>query len=266
MKNITLIILFLLSHLFASSVLANEEEFPNRDLYPEVPYIGLDELYQQRNKVIIIDVRSGYEYKTLHIKGSRNIPLSSKDFTDLIQTIRAKNSKPIIFYCNGKTCRKSYKAVRKALRANIPNVIAYDAGIFDWARKYPAESELLGKSPIQPGQLISSDKFKKHMLEADDFIAKASERSIILDIRDPTQREGLFIFNSAEIPVPLDNEKLQQYIDLAQKENRNLMIYDAVGKQVRWLQYYLEDQNLKTYYFMKGGAKSFFDELVNEYR
>jgi len=266
MKNITLIYVFLISVFFTSSAIANNEEFPNRELYPEVPYISLDDLYQQRNNVIIVDVRSSYEYNTLHIKGARNIPLSSKDFIDLIQTIRAKNSNPIIFYCNGKTCRKSYKAVRKALRANIPKVVAYDAGIFDWARKYPAESELLGKSPIQPGQLISSDKFKSHLLEANAFIAKASQRSIILDIRDPTQREGLFIFNSAEIPVPLDNQKLRQYVDQAKKENRNLMIYDAVGKQVRWLQYYLEDQNLKSYYFMKGGAKSFFDELVNEYR
>jgi rhodanese-related sulfurtransferase len=266
MKNITLFYVFLLSLFFASSALANDDEFPNRELYPEVPYISLDDLYKQRNNAVIVDVRSFYEYNTLHIKGARNIPLSSKDFIDLIQTIRSKNAAPIIFYCNGKTCRKSYKAVRKALRAGIPEVIAYDAGIFDWARKYPAESELLGKSPIQPGQLISSDKFKSHLLEADDFIARASQRSIILDIRDPTQREGLFIFNSAEIPVPLDNDKLRQYIDQAKKENRTLMIYDAVGKQVRWLQYYLEDQNLKSYYFMKDGAKSFFDQLVNQYR
>ena len=33
---------------------------------------------------------------------------------------------------------------------------------------------------------------------------------------------------------------------------------NAVGKQVRWLQYYLEQQNAGEYYFMEGGAAAFY--------
>lgn len=266
MKNQILTGILLLCSLYGAQVFSGDEEYPNRSLYPEVPFISLEDLHTQKDNTLIVDVRSAYEYDTLRIKGALNIPLNSSDYLERIQTLRAKSDKPIAFYCNGKTCRKSYKAARRALRADIGNVTAYDAGIFDWAKQYPEDSELLGRSPIRPGQLISSSKFKNHQLEADNFIEKASNNAIILDVRDPTQRDGLFIFNGTEIPVPLDNDKMQKYVDQAKSQNRSLMIYDAVGKQVRWLQYYLEQQNLKSYYFMKGGAKSFFDNLLSDYQ
>ena len=266
MKNQILTGILLLCYLYGAQVFSSDEEYLNRTLYPEVPFISLEDLHKQKDNALIVDVRSAYEYDTLRIKGALNIPLNSSDYLERIQTLRAKSDKLIAFYCNGKTCRKSYKAARKALRADIGNVTAYDAGIFDWAKQYPEDSELLGRSPIRPGQLISSSKFKNHQLEADSFIEKASSNAIILDVRDPTQRDGLFIFNGTEIPVPLDNDKMQKYVDQAKSQNRSLMIYDAVGKQVRWLQYYLEQQNLKSYYFMKGGAKSFFDNLLSDYQ
>lgn len=256
----------LLSVFYSTQAISNDEEFPNRELYPEVPYISAEDLHKQKDNAEIVDVRSAYEYDTLRIKDARNIPLNSGDFIERVKTLRSTSDKPIVFYCNGKTCKKSYKATRKALKSHINNVIAYDAGIFDWAKQYPSDAELLGKSPVKPKQLISSDMFKAHLLEHGDFIKKAGNGAIVLDIRDPTQRDGLFIFSGSEIPMPMDNAKMQKYIDTAKKENRTLMIYDAVGKQVRWLQYYLEDQNLRSYYFMKGGAKSFFDDLLSNYK
>jgi rhodanese-related sulfurtransferase len=266
MKNQLLTGILLLCFFYSAQVFSSYEEYPNRALYPEAPFISLEDLHKQKDNTLIVDVRSAYEYDTLRIKGALNIPLNSSDYLERIQALRAKSDKPIAFYCNGKTCRKSYKAARRALRADIGNVTVYDTGIFDWASQYPEDSELLGQSPVQPGQLISTSKFKSHQLEANDFMKKASKRAIVLDVRDPTQRDGLFIFNGTEIPLPLDNDKMQRYIDLAKNQNKPLMIYDAVGKQVRWLQYYLEDQNLKSYYFMKGGAKSFFDNLLSEYQ
>lgn len=252
--------------LFITQVSASDDEFPNRKLYPETTPISLDELHKQKDKVIIVDVRSAYEYETLNITGALNIPLNSKGFVEDIIELRATRSEPIVFYCNGKTCKKSYKAAARAQKANTPNVLVYDAGIFDWARKYPNDSALLGKTPVKQNQLISNADFRKHLLEHEAFIEKASSRAIVLDIRDPTQREGLYIFNNTEYPVPLDNAKLQEFVDRAKAEKKTLLIYDAVGKQVRWLQYYLEDQKLASYYFMKGGAKAYFDGLLGEYR
>lgn len=225
MKNQLLTGILLLCSIYSTQVFSSDEEYPNRALYPEVPFISLEDLHKQKDNTLIVDVRSGYEYDTLRIKGALNIPLNSSDHVERIKTLRAKSDKPIAFYCNGRTCRKSYKAARRALRADIDNVTAYDAGIFDWASQYPEESELLGQSPVQPGQLISSSRFKNHQLEADSFIDKSSKNAIILDVRDPTQRDGLFIFNGTEIPVPLDNDKMQKYVDQAKIQNKSLMIY-----------------------------------------
>jgi len=107
MKNQLLTGILLLCSFYSAQGFSSDEEYPNRTLYPEVPYISLEELYKQKDNTIIVDVRSAYEYNTLRIKGAMNIPLSSADYLERVKTLRAKSDKPITFYCNGKTCRKS---------------------------------------------------------------------------------------------------------------------------------------------------------------
>jgi rhodanese-related sulfurtransferase len=57
-------------------------------------------------------------------------------------------------------------------------------------------------------------------------------------------------------------QKLQKYVQKAIKQKRTLLIYDEVGKQVRWLQYALEKAGAKNYYFMHKGAKGYYKELL----
>jgi len=267
MNMISKAIVFLMIGFFASSVAANDDAFPNRKLFPETTPISLEKLKATKDEVFIIDVRSAYEYNTLHIKDAQNIALNSSTFVSTLKEIRQSSNKPIVFYCNGKTCKKSYKAALKAIKNKISSVFVFDAGVFDWARAYPEESILLGKLLEDSDRLISSDSLKAHMLDHKSFIRKAkSDQVIIVDIRDPVQRDGLQIFAHKEHVVPLDNVKLQKYVDQAKNESKTLMIYDAVGKQVRWLQYYLEDQRVGNYYFMKGGAEAHFEDFIAKYR
>ena len=267
MNMISKAIAFLTIGFFATSVLANDEDFPNRKLFPETTPISLEKLKATKDEVFIIDVRSAYEFGTLHIKDAQNIALNSSTFISTLEGIRKNSNKPIVFYCNGKTCKKSYKAALKAIKSKISSVFVFDAGVFDWARAYPEESILLGKLLEDKDRLISSADLKEHMLDHKTFVRQAkSDDVIILDIRDPVQRDGLQIFAHRENVVPLDNAKLQKYVDQAKAENKTLMIYDAVGKQVRWLQYYLEDQRTSDYYFMKGGAEAHFEDFIAKYR
>ena len=90
-----------------------KEEFPGRGLYPLVSYIDIKDLYKRFNEVIIVDVRSSYEFETLRLKGAINIPLASPTFVERMRNLRSKELKPIVVYCNGKTCMKSYKAALK---------------------------------------------------------------------------------------------------------------------------------------------------------
>lgn len=251
--------------LFVTLQLQAAEGFPGRSVYPLIPYIELEKLYQERNDVIFVDARSPYEYETLRIKGALSIPLtsSSSKFSKDLNAIRESNpEKKIIFYCNGHKCMKSYKAVKRAITyVGLKNVYAFDAGIFDWAEKYPDEAILLGKQLDDPAKLISKENFKKHLLPAEKFIRSATEEVKLLDIRDRIERDGFYIFSGHETSISLnsrDKKKLESFFKQVKKSNKPLYVYDMVGKQVRWFQYYIEEYKIKDYYFMEGGADAFF--------
>jgi rhodanese-related sulfurtransferase len=257
----------LLFGVWSSLALAKGVEFPGRSTYPEVPVISLQDLQARLKDVVVVDVRSSYEYQTLHIKGAVNIPLSGESFIDEMRQLQGKSTKDIVVYCNGKTCMKSYKAARKCANAGINGIVAYDAGIMDWARAYPKQAVLLGESLNDPARLISKERFKKHLLNPDEFGEKmASSSAIVLDVRDRFQRDALAVFPGRERRVYLDQtKKLDRYIDKANKGKRTLLVYDAAGKQVRWLQYYLENKNVRSYYFMEGGARAYFKSMTDEF-
>lgn len=250
----------------ARATSSNDLKFPGRALYPSVSIIDIDEFYTKRKDVVIVDVRSSYEHEILRIKGALNIPLSSPAFVSRVRKLRSSDPRPIIVYCNGKTCMKSYKAAQKCAENEIDNVHSYDAGIMAWARKYPKEAALLGKSPVDPEKLISKKEFNRHLLTPDVYSDKiANSSAIVLDIRDRFQREGLSLFVGRERRAYLgDKKRLGRYIEKAKRENKVLLVHDVAGKQVRWLQYYIKEQGLNDYYFMKGGATAYFDQMMKK--
>ncbi|MFV2058589.1 MAG: rhodanese-like domain-containing protein [Thiohalomonadales bacterium] len=243
------------------------KEFPGRAIYPSVAIIDIQALFASLDRVTVVDVRSSYEYNTLRIKGAINIPLSSPRFVAEMRKLRSKTEAAIVVYCNGKTCMKSYKAAVKSAKNNISEVISYDAGVMDWAKRYPKHAVLLGKSPIDPSRLISKKDFQKHLLTPDDYgDYMASSSALVLDVRDRFQREGISIFVGRERRAYLDDKSsLNKYIAKAKQENRTLLIHDAAGKQVRWLQYYLKEKGVKRYYFMKGGVSAYYNEMKQDF-
>jgi len=269
-QNLKLLAIFLsfFLTLAASSVFANSE-FPGRAKYPTVKIISKSKLLSHFNNVVIVDARSKLEYETLKIKGSVHIPIAGKNFAKEIVALRATTKKTIVFYCNGRTCMKSYKAVKTAKKAKVKNIMAYDAGMFEWAETYPNYAELLGRSPVNKKDIISKQKFKAHNLNPEEFMNKIYElgnKSFVLDIRDKYQRGAAGFFPGKERWASLDDrEKLDKYLKEAIKGNRSIFIYDEVGKQVRWLQYALEDANIKNYYFMNSGAKGYFKIIMREF-
>lgn len=265
-KRFILTLVFLV---IATLVQANtDNEFPARKLFPAVPYIELDDLYKKFDKVIIVDVRSKYEYDTLKIAGALNIPVLEANFNESMKKLRADNpGKEIVTYCNGKTCKKSYEAVQKCRNLKIDNVTAYDAGIFDWTKKYPHKAELFGVTPVDLRKLISKEDLNKRMINIEDFEGLLTNKDVIvLDVREPLQREGLSLFPGIDHQADLDDKPaLDRYVNQAIRENKTLLVYDAAGKQVEWLMYYLEHKDLKKYAFMKGGAHAYFANMRKQY-
>ncbi len=257
-------LLVTLSALFSSTIFSAESDpqFPGRDLYREVPTYSLNEVFRKFDSVVLVDARSQYEFETLHIKGAINLPLSAKDFDTKLQILRASTTKPIVFYCNGVTCHKSYQAVRRALYLKLDNTFAYDAGIFAWAKAHPEKSVLLGNSPIRQSDIIDKETFNAHLLSPKEFGAQVEHSSIVLDVRDRFQRDGIGFFPGVERRVSLDQaDKIDKNLKLAKNDKRPLLIYDEAGGQVQWLQYRLVEAGITNYYFMQGGAKAYYDML-----
>lgn len=242
------------------AVHAQNSDFPGRSTYPDVNTYTTGQLDKSYHDVIIIDVRTPYEYDTLHIGSAINIPLSTPGFAERVKATRGDN-RPIVFYCNGHSCFKSYKAVIKARRAKTENLFAYDSGVFDWAKAHPEKSAMFGSSPIDPSKLLSDEALQEYMLEPADFMARVDENTVILDIREPAQRGLLELFPFRQKNISLGRkDKLVKLLNKVKAKGQKLMVYDESGVQVRWLQYYLEDKGVTNYYFMSGGAKKYFAE------
>ena len=268
MKTKVAVVLFLLNILSLSLSHAADGGFPGRAKYPMVPVIEKDALLKTIDDVVIVDTRSPLEFKTLRIKGAVNIPVANKTFVEEVKALRAKNTKPIVFYCNGRTCMKSYIASKKCMSAKINNVTAYDAGMFEWAEAYPYQAELFGVSPVKKSDIIPTAQFTSRLIPAENFgqsVFSDASKNLVLDVRDKFQRGAAGFFPGKEYWISLDKEEqLRNFIYKAKSENKTLYIYDEVGKQVQWLQYALESADMKNYYFMKKGAKAYYASMMKE--
>lgn len=263
MFNISIICLLML--ITGNSFAKND--FPGREKFPKVATYSKTQLLKNFNSVIIVDTRSAYEHSTLRINGAINIPVSSKTFVKEVKLLRETSLKPIVFYCNGRTCFKSYKASKAAQRAGIKQTYAYDAGMFEWAKSNPNKSTLLGKTPLNPNDIIDNKKYKKHMISAKEFGKRAfdiKDKSLILDIRDSYQKAAsIGLFMGKERWASIDNpSKLTNYIREAKAKKQPIYIYDEVGKQVRWIQYALEQHKVSNYYFMEKGARGYLKTMI----
>lgn len=257
---VLLTVITLLGH---TALAADNQDFPGRALYPGLTWITLEDFYKIRGSSYIVDARSAYEYNTLHIRNAVNIPLSSKDFTKVITAMREEDpKKPMVFYCNGHSCLISYKAAMLATKAHIAKVYVFDAGIHEWSQAYPKETVMLGKTPVDKKALITPQKLAEHMLEPEAFGQWVQrEDTLLIDIRDKAQVEGIKFWPFKQESIPLDNQQLEKVVARAKAGKKTLLVYDAVGKQVPWLQYYLEAQGLSSYYFLKGGAKAYYETM-----
>lgn len=255
---VTAIFLFITAAGFVAKGPAEASEFPGREKYPDVSYIGSEDLFEASasGKAIIVDVRSTIEYNVIHASDALHIPVAKMDFANKVKQLAAENpGKKIAFYCNGTTCFKSYVAAQKAEKAGIENVFAYDGGIPEWVMLYPDKTLLLGNVVADPEkQVIPKAEFKKKTLSFEAFKAGAKkDMGLVIDVRDTIQRTKSLPGMGKTLKIPLDSF-IPNFVEKKKNQNKPLYIFDQVGKQVRWLEYYLVKYGYKNYIFLKGGA------------
>jgi len=93
-----LLLLFLSAHIASAAI-----TFPGRqkDKYKNVPYIEMEDLYQEykNNTIKIIDVRSKLEFDTIHLKGALHISVAGAGFGKKVKKLADNEpGKKIAFY------------------------------------------------------------------------------------------------------------------------------------------------------------------------
>ncbi len=256
-STIFCIFLIIVFSLFSVDLFAltDNDFFPLREKYPEVRPITTKALDEQFDNVLIVDVRSKFEYNVAHVNGAFLLPFDKKTFGVKLTSLRDKRDKmPLVFYCNGHTCAKSYKASQLSLSLGFENVFVYDSGIFDWMNAHPQRATLMGITPAIKDNILPNKEFAERLVNFDTFVKESrKDNSFVIDIRDPFQRT--LVPDIPEIKnIPLD--PLLKLINSGVWIEKKLLFFDAVGKQIRWLQYYLEHNGYYNYAFLNKGVLS----------
>ncbi len=259
MKSLRLILTLVLCGFFSIGE-ALAEKFPYRPKYPTVQFISTEDLATkyETGEILVVDVRSKIEYDVVHMIGAVHINLAKITFVQEFGEFAKKHpGKEFAFYCNGITCLKSYEAAERAMEAGYKNCFAYDGGIPEWANRYPKKTLLLGKPISDPKkQLIPESEFEKRCITFEEFKEKANEaKALVIDVRDSIQDIGKLPGLSGVRQIPVD-KFIANFVQKKMDLDKTLLIFDIVGKQVEWIQYYLVEYGYQKYFFLKGGATS----------
>lgn len=98
----------------------------------------------------VIDVRVASEYAEEHVKGAASIPYREKSEKSAtfdpkqdefnVGKLPENKANALIFYCNGPSCWKSYKASKLATQAGYAKIYWYRDGFNAWKeKKLPTE-------------------------------------------------------------------------------------------------------------------------------
>ena len=234
-----------------------DSDYPLRHKYPSLDIISTETfkgLYQNE-EILVVDVRTPFEYRALHVTGALNINVDEKSFQSTLQSLREENpNKKIILYCNGRTCSKSYKAGVKCKKLAL-DCLVYDSGIMDWVKAMPESSKLYDVSPVKEDDLISDEEFQSRLLNSEEFIEKVINTDVVvLDIRTGMERISALFPMKGVSTAPLESRRFERKVQEAKKSKKPLLIFDASGTQIRWCMYYLKNQGIEDYYFAQGGV------------
>ncbi|WP_198264542.1 rhodanese-like domain-containing protein [sulfur-oxidizing endosymbiont of Gigantopelta aegis] len=262
-----LLLIVLLCLWFANSYASDESsQFPKRHFYPQLSYIDTNTFAAgvKDNNFAVIDVRDKTSFNALHVKGSTNIFVKSKDFEHQILQFIETHHKPIVAYCNGISCSKSYTASVKILQLFKANniqqkILTYDSGINAIAYSY---NDLVLKNGLEVSDrnpLISFKKIKKHTLEPEAFerfvMDNKTNDYAILDIREKSDRLAfkLFMFQKEKNITLSEREELIAYLNSIKTSKKTLLVYDTAGRQINGLYEMIKITGIKKWHYMQGG-------------
>ena len=250
LKLVALLFLFL----WPTALLA-QNNFLLRSLYPAVKIINTARLVERFDDVVLIDVRSAFEFEVMHINTAVNFPLASGQLaTSLEKLAHSSAARTLVFYCSDSTCSSAFEAAEIATSMGFQKVLVYDGGVKSWLDTSPEKTFLVGERTGHPYQVLSEQKHDEHLLSWQDFSAEAKmENSLVVDIRPRFVRHSSPMLDDIH---PIEMESLFEAVSNRIWTEKRLLIYDMSGEEVRLLHYFLQASGYVDYYFLESGMES----------
>lgn len=90
----------------------------------------LNQLYESRQPIALIDVRTPAEFRDLHVPFAKNVPLDRLDAKQVAETINGARDQPLYVICQSGT--RGQKACEKLAAAGI-DAVNVEGGTLAWA-------------------------------------------------------------------------------------------------------------------------------------
>ena len=167
-----------------------------------------EKLLNSDKDVLIIDVRSEYEYEKGHLLNAINLPYHD-DFKSELNEIIDYKDKIILVYC--RSGNRSEKAAVKLVDNGFKNVKNVTDGVDEYDYKLVKVDNITGR---EAEKMINDDKHDKDL--------------IILDVREPKDFNNGHLLNAINIPIEDIDKRMDE---LRNYKSKDIIVYCNTGRK-----------------------------------
>ena len=167
-----------------------------------------EKLLNSDKDVLIIDVRSEYEYEKGHLLNAINLPYDD-DFKSELNEIIDYKDKIILVYC--RSGNRSEKAAVKLVDNGFKNVKNVTDGVDEYDYKLVKVDNITGR---EAEKMINDDKHDKDL--------------IILDVREPKDFNNGHLLNAINIPIENIDKRMDEFRNYKSKD---IIVYCNTGRK-----------------------------------
>ena len=168
-----------------------------------------EKLLNSDKDVLIIDVRSEYEYEKGHLLNAINLPYDDDDFKSELNEIIDYTDKIILVYC--RSGNRSEKAAVKLVDNGFKNVKNVTDGVDEYDYKLVKVDNITGR---EAEKMINDDKHDKDL--------------IILDVREPKDFNNGHLLNAINIPIEDIDKRMDE---LRNYKSKDIIVYCNTGRK-----------------------------------
>ena len=168
-----------------------------------------EKLLNSDKDVLIIDVRSEYEYEKGHLLNAINLPYDDDDFKSELNEIIDYKDKTVLVYC--RSGNRSEKAAVKLVDNGFKNVKNVTDGVDEYDYKLVKVDNITGR---EAEKMINDDKHDKDLT--------------ILDVREPKDFNNGHLLNAINIPIEDIDKRMDE---LRNYKSKDIIVYCNTGRK-----------------------------------